>query len=91
MERQLRYCASRHRPRRWRRGHRPQARVTLVAYTKTVDTWKNPNEDERGVDVGQIRDMLSMSVAQRAHEMVRVANLMVKARETAREARLKTR
>jgi len=65
--------------------------VPLVAYAKTVDTWKNPNEDERGVDVGQIRDMLSMSVAQRAHGMVRVANLMVKARETAREARLKTR
>lgn len=75
----------------WRGGDRPQAHVTLVAYTKTMDTWKNPNEDERGVDVGQIRDMLSMSVAQRAHEMVRVANLMAKARETAREARLKTR
>lgn len=48
-----------------------------------MDVWKNPNEDERGVDVGQIRDLLRMSVAERAHEMVRVANLMAKARETA--------
>jgi len=48
-----------------------------------VDVWKNPNEDERGVDVGQIRDLLRMSVAERAHEMVRVANLMARARETA--------
>jgi len=48
-----------------------------------VNEWRNPNEDERGVDVGQIRDLLRMSVAERAHEMVRVANLMAKARETA--------
>ncbi len=54
-----------------------------MAYTKTVDTWQNPNEDGRGVDVGQIRDLLRMSVAERAHEMVRVANLMARARETA--------
>lgn len=51
----------------------------------------SPLEDWRGVDISQIQDMLSMSVAQRAHEMVRVANLMAKARETAREARLETR
>ena len=56
-----------------------------------MEQWQNPNEDWRGVDVGQIREMLSMSVAQRAHEMVRVANLMANARETAREARLETR
>ncbi len=48
-----------------------------------MDAWKNPNEDGRGVDVGQIRDLLRMSVAERAHEMVRVANLMARARETA--------
>ena len=53
-----------------------------------MDAWKNPIEDERGVDISQIRDMLSMSIAERAHEMVRVANLMATARETAREARL---
>ena len=56
-----------------------------------MDVWKNPIEDERGVDISQIRDMLSMSIAERAHEMVRVANLMATARETAREARLETR
>ena len=58
-----------------------------MAYTKTVDAWKNPNEDGRGVDVGQIRDLLRMSVAERAHEMVRVANLMARARETALRGR----
>jgi len=47
----------------------------------------NPNEDARGVDVGQIRELLRMSVAERAHEMVRVANLMAKARETAQLGR----
>lgn len=61
--------------------------MTPTAYTGFVDAWKNPNEDERGVDVGQIRELLRMSVAQRAHEMVRVANLMAKARETALQAR----
>ena len=65
--------------------------MTPRAYTKHMDGWKNPIEDERGVDISQIRDMLNMSIAERAHEMVRVANLMVKARETAREARLETR
>lgn len=62
-----------------------------MAYTQIVDTWQNPNEDARGVDVGQIRDLLRMSVAQRAHEMVRVANMMAKARETASAARVPAR
>lgn len=61
--------------------------MTPGAYTQIVDAWKNPNEDERGVDVGQIRELLRMSVAERAHEMVRAANLMVKARESARLVR----
>ena len=61
--------------------------MTPEAYTDAVDAWKNPNEDERGVNVGQIRDLLRMSVAERAHEMVRVANLMAKARETALRGR----
>lgn len=52
-----------------------------------METWQNPNEDERGVDAGQIRDLLRMSVAERAHEMVRVANLMARSRETALRAR----
>ena len=57
-------------------------------YTKSVEKWQNPNEDERGVDVGQIRELLRMSVAERAHEMVRVANLMAKARESAQLGRI---
>ena len=61
--------------------------MTPGAYTQIVDAWKNPNEDERGVDVGQIRELLRMTVAERAHEMVRAANLMVKARESARLVR----
>jgi len=52
-----------------------------------VAEWQNPNEDWRGVDVSQIRDLLRMSVAERAHEMVRVANLMARARETASQGR----
>ena len=48
----------------------------------TVDEWQNPNEDARGVDIGQIRDLLRMSIAERAREMVRVANLMAKARDS---------
>ena len=52
-----------------------------------MNEWRNPNEDERGIDVGQIRDLLRMTVAERAHEMVRVANLMAKARETALRGR----
>jgi hypothetical protein len=61
--------------------------MTRGAYTQVVAEWQNPNEDERGVDVGQIRDLLRMSVAERAHEMVRVANLMASARETALRGR----
>lgn len=61
--------------------------MTLAAYTKTVDIWKNPNEDERGVDVGQIRDMLSMSVAERVRQMVYAANLFMTVQENARRFR----
>ena len=57
--------------------------MTPRASTFGVDQWQNPNEDWRGVDVTQIRDLLRMSVAERAHEMVRVANLMARARESA--------
>lgn len=48
-------------------------------------SWQNPNEDSRGVDISQIRDMLHMSVADRVHEMVRVANMMERARANARQ------
>ena len=57
------------------------------AYTQTMDSWQNPNEDSRGVDVGQIRDLLRMSVADRVHEMVRVANMMERVRANAREGK----
>lgn len=56
--------------------------MTLVAYTKTVDTWKNPNEDEHGVDVSQIRSQLRMSVEDRVRHMVDVANTFMKIRDT---------
>lgn len=66
--------------------------VSPKAYTDHVDEWKNPNEDERGVDVTQIRDLLRMSVADRAREMVHAANVMMTIRENVqrnREARSK--
>lgn len=59
-----------------------EERVTSEAYTKTVDTWKNPNEDERGVDVSQIRSQLRMSVEDRVRHMVDVTNTFMKIRDT---------
>ena len=61
--------------------------MTPVAYTEPVDNWKNPNEDERGVDVGQIRRQLNMSVAERVREMVHAANVMMKMQENVRSSR----
>lgn len=52
-----------------------------------MDDAKAPLEDWRGVDLGQIRDLLRMSVAERAHEMVRVSNLLAQARVTAQRER----
>lgn len=52
------------------------------AYTDRMDTWQNPNEDERGVDVGQIRNQLRMSVEDRVRHMVDVANVFMKIRST---------
>jgi len=43
--------------------------------------WQNPNEDERGVDVGQIRSQLRMSVEDRVRHMVDVANTFMKIRD----------
>ncbi len=42
------------------------------------------NEDERGVDVGQIRRQLRMSVAERVTTMVEAANIMLAIQQTAR-------
>jgi hypothetical protein len=49
-----------------------------------VDTWKNPNEDERGVDVGQIRRQLLMSVEERVQHMVEVSNKFMEIRSHVR-------
>jgi hypothetical protein len=40
-------------------------------------------EDERGVDVGQIRRQLRMSVPERVRTMVEAANVMLSIQETA--------
>ena len=52
-----------------------------------MDAWKNPNEDERGVDVGQIRGQLKLSVAERVRDMVNAANVMMTMQENARRFR----
>jgi hypothetical protein len=49
-----------------------------------MDEWKNPNEDERGVDVGQIRAQLDLTVAERVREMVHAANVLMTMHENAR-------
>jgi len=40
-------------------------------------------EDERGVDIGQIRRQLCMSVAERVSTMVEAANVMLAIQQTA--------
>ena len=50
--------------------------MILESYTEPMSQ-QSPLEDWRGVDVGQIRDLLAMSVAERAAEMVRVANVIM--------------
>ena len=52
---------------------------------------QSPLEDWRGVDVGQIRELLDMSVAERAAEMVRVSNLVMNMQEHAENAREKAK
>ncbi len=44
-------------------------------------------EDERGVDVGRIRELLAMSPAQRVEHMVQVVNVMRELADRARKAR----
>jgi hypothetical protein len=61
--------------------------VTPGAYTFTVDEWKNPNEDERGVDIGQIRALVKLTVAERVREMVHAANVLMTIQENARRFR----
>ena len=47
----------------------------------------NPNEDWRGVDVGQIRRQLRMTTKERVHDMVHAANVIMSIRENAIAAR----
>lgn len=61
--------------------------MTPWAYTFTVDEWKNPNEDERGVDIGQIRALVKLTVAERVREMVHAANVLMTIQENARRFR----
>ena len=49
-----------------------------------MDEWKNPNEDARGVDVGQIRAQLRMSIEDRVRHMVDVANKLIEIRASVR-------
>ena len=47
-----------------------------------MESWQNPNEDSRGVDISQIRSQLRMSVEERVRHMVVVANTFRKIRES---------
>ena len=87
MERRVSDCTERARAREWCRGHRPEARLTPGAYTDAVDVWKNPNEDERGVDLTQIRAQLKLTVAERVREMVHAANVVITIQENVRRFR----
>jgi hypothetical protein len=49
-----------------------------------MDSWQNPNEDARGVDIGQIRELLRMSAAERVRQMVHAANVLMTMQENVR-------
>jgi hypothetical protein len=87
MERQLRCSTCGHRACRRRRGDSPETDVIQATYTCIVDASKNPNEDERGVDIGQIRGQLKLTVAERVRDMVNAANVMMTMQENARRFR----
>ena len=57
--------------------------LTLRPYTEGVDALP-VIEDDRGVDVSQIRRQLRMSVEERVRHMVEVANKLMDVRATAR-------
>ena len=52
-------------------------------YTDAVDPFP-VEEDERGVDVSQIRRLLDMTVEERVLHMVQVANAFIEVRQSAR-------
>lgn len=49
-----------------------------------MDAWKNPIEDERGIDISQIHRQLRMSVEERVLHMVEVANRLMEIRSHVR-------
>ena len=49
-----------------------------------MDAWKNSIEDERGVDISQIRRQLQMSVEERVQHMVEAANTFMEIRSHVR-------
>ncbi|MEN9801966.1 MAG: hypothetical protein RLZ37_1091 [Actinomycetota bacterium] len=51
----------------------------------------NPLEDWRGVDVGQIRNQLRKTVAERVAEMVHFCNLVLEVQRTASESKSESR
>ena len=54
-----------------------------------MDAVQNPNEDWRGVDIGQIRAQLRLSVPERVREMVHAANVLMTMQENVRRFREK--
>ena len=49
-----------------------------------MDAWKNPIEDERGVDISQIHRQLQISVEERVLHMVEAANTFMEIRSHVR-------
>lgn len=60
----------------------PNPTLTVSSYTRGMEP-TSPLEDSRGVDVGQIRELLRMTVAERAAEMVRVCNMVIEVQQRA--------
>lgn len=69
-----------------RRGHRPEAQLSGATYTAGMQG-ASVLEDWRGVDVGQIRAQLRLSVKDRVRVMVETANVLLDVQEHARRAR----
>jgi hypothetical protein len=49
--------------------------------------FRNPIENELGVDISQIRSQLSLSVAERVRQMVTAANVLLDIQENVRQGR----
>ena len=63
-------------------GHRPEEGLTASTYVGAVE--QEPMiEDSRGVDLGQIRRQLRMTVPERVRSMVEAANAMLAVQEHA--------